>query len=83
MSQRQYLIQKLSKETITIRILTFGHWNTLIIIQFLKSHLLSCEIHLLYISVGVYQFLKLFVEHLQTMNMNEILNVLKTEFETL
>ena len=76
-------IQQFSKESVAIFVLSFWHGDTLIIVQLLVPNFSCRHIKFFHICVCIHQLFKLFIEHFQTVNVNKILNVFKTQFEIL
>ena len=75
MSHLNDLVEELPKESITVPILPLRHRNTLVIVEFLVADLFGRHKHLFHVCIGINKFLKLFIEHFEAMDMNEILNV--------
>ena len=76
MGQVQNLSQNPSQKGIDFWILERRDGNILIIVQFFKSDILIQESCLLHIHITIDKLLKLLIEHLQPINMNEILQIL-------
>lgn len=76
------LIEKISKERVGLFVLEFGHGNVFVIVEFLKADFFENEVVFLHIGVTIYEFFELFVKHLESVDMNKVLNVFKTHFET-
>ena len=82
MGKKNNFVQNFSKEAVTVSVLSLWHRNNLIIVQLLKSCFFGNEIQFFNIYIGVDKSFKLFVEHLESMYMNKVLNVLQTQLKT-
>jgi hypothetical protein len=76
------LIENLSEETAAILVLATRHGDIFIVVQLLKTCLFGNQVQFLDIHVGINEPFKLLVEHLESVDMNEVLDILQTHLET-
>ena len=81
MGQIDDLVQQLSKESVAVFVLSFWHGNTFIVVQFLVAHFSCHHVELFHISISVHELFELFIEHLQTVDVDKILDVFETQLE--
>lgn len=80
--QVDYLVEQVPQERVALLIFEPRHGYVLVVVQLFVANLLENVEIPLHVGVAVYQLLKLLVEHLQPVHMDEILDVLQTYFET-
>lgn len=64
-------------------VIKLGHGDVVVIVQLLVPEFFENEVTLLHVGVAVNQLFELLVEHLKSMYMDEVLNVLQARTKTL